>query len=160
VLFVCEDNQWSATTATQAMSAGAGAANRARSMDIEAIEVDGNDVLAIYDAARDLVAAIRQGSGPKLLHARTYRVKGHVSVDKAAYRDPAKHEQALTRDPIALARAIYLQLPDTHERDLQTIEAEALIEIQAALDYADRCAPPAPDDAYEHIQTVGAGQWH
>lgn len=160
VLFVCEDNQWSATTATHAMSAGNGAASRARSMDIDAIEVDGNDVLAIYEAARDLVQAIRQGSGPKLLHARTYRVKGHVSVDKAAYRDQDKHEQALTRDPIALARAAYLQLPNTHEQDLHAIEAEALTEIQAALAYADTCAAPAQEDAYEHIQTVGAGQWH
>ena len=160
VLFVCEDNQWSATTATAAMSAGDGAAARARSMDIAAIEVDGNDVMAIYEAAKELVQAVRQGAGPKLLHARTYRVKGHVSVDQAAYRDPAMHEKALERDPIALARASYLSLVGTTIEELETIDAQALAEIEAALAFADECAPPKSSDAYEHIQTTGAGQWH
>lgn len=160
VLFVCEDNQWSATTATAAMSAGDGAAARARSMDIASIEVDGNDVMAIYEAAKELVESVRQGTGPKLLHARTYRVKGHVSVDQAAYRDPATHEKALERDPIALVREFYLSLPGATVEELETIDAQALTEIQAALTFADTCKPPNPADAYEHIQTTGAGQWH
>ena len=160
VLFVCEDNQWSATTATAGMSAGDGAAARARSMDIAAIEVDGNDVMAIYEAAQELVESVRQGTGPKLLHARTYRVKGHVSVDQAAYRDPAMHEKALARDPIALARQTYLSFAGATAQELDAIDAQALVEIQAALNYADTCEPPNPADAYEHIQTTGAGQWH
>ena len=160
VLFVCEDNQWSATTATRAMSAGDGAAARARSIDIQAIEVDGNDVLAVHDAAAELIAAIRQGQGPKLLHARTYRVKGHVSVDKAAYRDPAEVERALERDPIRLAR---MRLATEHSIDaalLDQIESEALQEIQDALAFADNCEAPSIEQAYTHIQTIGAGQWH
>lgn len=160
VLFVCEDNQWSATTASSAMSAGAGAAARARSMDIEAIEVDGNDVLAVHDAAKKLVAAIRQGKGPKLLHARTYRVKGHVSVDKAAYRDPREVEQALKRDPIASARTVYLAMPGADASVLDQIEEQARVEIEAALAFADACEPPSADAAFSNIQTVGAGQWH
>lgn len=160
VLFVCEDNQWSATTATAAMSAGQGAAARARSMDIEAVEVDGNDVMAVFEATRDLVKRIRHAHGPKLLHARTYRVKGHVSVDQAAYRDPKAHQTALLRDPIAMARAQYLKREGTRAADLDNIEAQAQVEVKAALAYADSCHAPTPDAAYEHIQTVGAGQWH
>lgn len=160
VLFVCEDNQWSATTATRAMSAGAGAAARARSMDIEAIEVDGNDVLAVYEAAKTLVNSIRHGSGPKMLHARTYRVKGHVSVDKAAYRNPAEVEQALKSDPIARARELYLSFGGSDAAMLEQIEAEAKAEIEAALAFADACDPPHPNDAFIHVQTIGAGQWH
>lgn len=160
VLFVCEDNQWSATTATSAMSAGAGAAARARSMDIEAVEVDGNDVLAIFDAAKQLVGTIRQGQGPKLLHARTYRVKGHVSVDKAAYRDPAQVQEALKRDPIALARSAYLTMAGADSAVLDDIDRQAQAEIEAALAFADACEPPTPETAFTHIQTVGAGQWH
>ncbi|UOD51599.1 thiamine pyrophosphate-dependent dehydrogenase E1 component subunit alpha [Orrella daihaiensis] len=160
VLFVCEDNQWSATTATSAMSAGAGAAARARSMDIEAVEVDGNDVLAVYRAAQELVNSVRKGDGPKLLHTRTYRVKGHVSVDKAAYRNPSEVEQALARCPIKKARALYLTMPGARADVLDQIEADAQAEIEAALAYADACDPPDPETAYTHIQTVGAGQWH
>ncbi|MCD8518070.1 MAG: thiamine pyrophosphate-dependent dehydrogenase E1 component subunit alpha [Burkholderiaceae bacterium] len=160
VLFVCEDNQWSATTATSAMSAGDGAAARARSMDIEAIEVDGNDVLAIYEAAKQLVQAVREGQGPKLLHTRTYRIKGHVSVDKAAYRDQAEVQEALTRDPIQRARTALLRMHGADASLLEQIESEAQAEIQAAVAFADACEPPHPDIAFTHIQTVGAGQWH
>ncbi|WP_062473927.1 thiamine pyrophosphate-dependent dehydrogenase E1 component subunit alpha, partial [Variovorax boronicumulans] len=89
VLFVCEDNRWSATTASGPMTAGDGASARAASMDIAATQVDGNNVFAVHAAAARLVAEVRSGAGPRLLHALTYRVKGHVSVDLAAYRDPA-----------------------------------------------------------------------
>ena len=95
VLFVCEDNRWSATTASGPMIAGDGAAARAASLGIAALQVDGNDVLAVHEAAGRLVAEVRGGSGPRLLHAITYRVKGHVSVDPAAYRDPQELAAAL-----------------------------------------------------------------
>jgi pyruvate dehydrogenase E1 component alpha subunit len=160
VLFVCEDNQWSATTATKAMSAGAGAAARARSLDIESIEVDGNDVMAVHEAAGKLVDAIRAAQGPRLLHARTYRVKGHVSVDLAAYRDQAQVEEALKREPIALARKKLLDEHAVNVDSLQAMEAAALREVQEALAFADASAPPERDQAFTHIQTIGAGQWH
>ena len=89
VLFVCEDNRWSATTASGPMIAGDGAAARAASLGIASLQVDGNDVAAVHEAAGRLVADVRAGAGPRLLHAITYRVKGHVSVDPAAYRDAA-----------------------------------------------------------------------
>ncbi|HEY0877532.1 MAG TPA: thiamine pyrophosphate-dependent dehydrogenase E1 component subunit alpha, partial [Zeimonas sp.] len=64
VLFVCEDNQWSATTRTAQMSAGEGAAARARAFGVPAVEVDGMDVVAVWEAARELVSAVRRGAGP------------------------------------------------------------------------------------------------
>ena len=160
VLFVCEDNQWSATTATHAMSAGDGAAARAQSIGIKAVEVDGNDVMAVYTAAKDLIAEIRLGQGPRLLHAHTYRIKGHVSVDKAAYRDEAQVEQAKQRDPIVHARTRYLATPGSDVAVLEKIDTEAKAEVSQAMAYADACRAPAPEDAYTHIQTTGAGQWH
>lgn len=110
VLFVCEDNRWSATTASGPMIAGAGASARSESLGIAATRVDGNDVLAVHDAAGALVRDMRGGSGPRLLHAVTYRVKGHVSVDPAAYRDAKEVEAALKLDPIAQARHAFVQL--------------------------------------------------
>ena len=104
VLFVCEDNRWSATTASEPMTAGAGASARAQSFDMAATQIDGNDVVAVYKTAQTLVAQVRAGSGPRLLHALTYRVKGHVSVDLAAYRDPHELAAALQTDPIARLR--------------------------------------------------------
>jgi pyruvate dehydrogenase E1 component alpha subunit len=71
VLFVCEDNRISATTPTGPMTAGAGTSVRAQSMDVPSEVVDGNDVLALDAAAARLVAEVRAGQGPRLLHAAT-----------------------------------------------------------------------------------------
>jgi len=159
VLFVCEDNRWSATTASGPMTAGEGASARAASMDIAATQVDGNDVLGVHETAARLVAEVRGGSGPRLLHALTYRVKGHVSVDVAAYRDPAELAAALETDPIARARG-HLLSHGVSAAALDAIENAARDEVDTALAVADAAPWPGPGDAFADVQTIGAGQWH
>ena len=159
VLFVCEDNRWSATTASGPMTAGAGASARALSLDIAAVQVDGNDVWAVHEAAAKLVQAVRGGAGPRLLHAITYRVKGHVSVDLAAYRNPQELQAALKTDPIARARAQYLALPGTEAHTLDAIEQAATAEVATALRVAEAAPWPEAATAFTDVQTLGAGQW-
>lgn len=158
VLFVCEDNRWSATTASGPMTAGDGASARAESLDIPATQVDGNDVFAVHEAARRLVAEVRAGQGPRLLHALTYRVKGHVSVDPAAYRDPAELQAALQTDPIARARNRLLA-GGVDAAALAAVENEAHAEVEAALAAADAAAWPEAAAAFTDVQTLGEGQW-
>ncbi len=159
VLFVCEDNRWSATTASGPMTAGDGASARAISMDIAATQVDGNDALAVYAAAGGLVAQVRAGQGPLLLHALTYRVKGHVSVDPAAYRDPKELAAALQTDPIARLRERFQALQ--HDvRTLDELENQATAEVQAALDDAAAAPWPEASAAFTDVQTTGAGTWY
>ena len=159
LLFVCEDNRWSATTATAAVSAGAGAAARAQAHGVEAFEVDGNDVEAVHEVAGRLVAAIRAGDGPKLLHARTYRFKGHVSVDPAAYRDPAELAAALLRDPLAITAERLLGRGLSPDAIAQFADA-ARDEVALAVESARAAAWPDASAAFESIQDTGAGQWH
>ncbi|BEP37877.1 thiamine pyrophosphate-dependent dehydrogenase E1 component subunit alpha [Variovorax sp. V59] len=158
VLFVCEDNRWSATTASGPMTAGEGASARAASMDIAATQVDGNDVFAVHETAARLVAEVRGGAGPRLLHALTYRVKGHVSVDLAAYRDPAELAAALETDPIARARGHLLDM-GVAAATLDAIENAARDEVDTALAVADAAPWPEPGAAFTDVQTTGAGQW-
>ena len=159
VLFVCEDNRWSATTASGPMTAGDGATARALSLDIAAVQVDGNDVLAVHAAAAELVQQVRSGAGPRLLHAITYRVKGHVSVDLAAYRNAAELQEALQTDPIARARAQYLALPGSAACELDVIEQAATDEVAGALRVAEAAPWPDPASAFTDVQNLGAGQW-
>lgn len=159
VLFVCEDNRWSATTASGPMISGDGASARAESFGIPATKVDGNDVIAVHEAAARLVAEVRGGQGPRLLHAITYRVKGHVSVDPAAYRDPAELEEALKTDPIARARQQYLPLPGASSQELERIAREAEAEVAAAVAAADAAPWPEAEAAFTDVQTTGAGTW-
>jgi pyruvate dehydrogenase E1 component alpha subunit len=158
VLFVCEDNRISATTPTATMTAGPGAAARAESLGVPAERVDGNDVEAVDAAAARLVAAVRGGSGPRLLHAVTYRFKGHVSVDPAAYRDPAEVAQALANDPLKLARG-KLGARGVPAANVDAIDAAAKAEIAAAQAFAAAAPWPDPAVAYTDIQDTGAGQW-
>ena len=158
VLFVCEDNRWSATTASGPMTAGPGASARAISMDIAATQVDGNDVIEVYQAAAALVAQVRAGEGPRLLHALTYRVKGHVSVDPAAYRDPQELAAALLTDPMARLRERF-KAKGYDLSQLDALEDDATAEVQAALDAAGAAPWPDASAAYTDVQTTGAGTW-
>ncbi|MGO3743373.1 thiamine pyrophosphate-dependent dehydrogenase E1 component subunit alpha [Kerstersia sp.] len=157
VLFVCEDNRISATTASAPMTAGEGASARAQALGVPARKVDGNDVEAVAAAAAQWIAEIRAGQGPRLLHAMTDRHKGHVSVDPGTYRDPAEVAAALTRDPLLRARQRLEARGLLHEA--VRIEAEARAEIDAALAAAQDDPFPEAADAYADITTTGEGVW-
>ena len=159
LLLVCEDNRWSATTASGPVTAGEGASARALALGLPAQQVDGNDVQAVHAAAGRLVAQVRSGAGPRLLHALTYRVKGHVSVDPAAYRDPAELAAARQTDPIARARQALLAGGQTAAA-LDALEAAAGHEIAAAVAAAEAAPVPAAAAAFADVQDTGAGQWH
>jgi len=158
VLFVCEDNRWSATTRTDAMTAGEGAAARARSVGMIAEQVDGNDVLAVHECAGRLLQAVRSGEGPRLLHAITYRFKGHVSVDPATYRNADEVTRALKDDPLLVARERFASLGGIAS-ELDAIDREAKAEIDAAVALAGAAPWPDAAAAFTDIQTTGAGQW-
>ena len=158
VLFVCEDNRWSATTASDATTAGDGAAARAQGIGVAASTVDGNDVEAVSDSAVTLIDAIRGGDGPRLLHALTYRVKGHVSVDPARYRDPVEHAAALDGDPIGCAERRWRELGGS-EDTLTALRDAALAEIEAARAAAAAAAWPQTAAAFVDVQDTGAGRW-
>jgi pyruvate dehydrogenase E1 component alpha subunit len=158
VLFVCEDNRISATTPTGPMTGGAGAGARAESIGVPAARVDGNDVEAVDAAAARLLADVRAHAGPRFLHAVTYRFKGHVSVDPAAYRDPAEVERALQSDPLRIARERLLARGFAASA-IDAVDAAAKAEIGAALAKAEAAPWPDPADAYTDVQNAGAGQW-
>ncbi len=157
VFLVCEDNGIAATTPSAPLTGGAGASARAQALGIPSERVDGNDVEAVAEAASRLIAQVRAGQGPRMLHAATYRLKGHVSIDKAGYRDPQEVERALARDPLQLARNKLAQRGLSAEA--ARVEAQAQAEIDAALAAAEAAPFPAPAEAYEDIANTGAGTW-
>lgn len=153
VLFVCEDNRWSATTATDAMTAGEGALARARAIGVPGVRVDGNDVFAVDAEARRLLSDVRNGRGPRFLHAVTYRFKGHVSVDAAAYRDSAEVSNALANDPLVIAEKAL------DGAAAARIRKEAEAEVRHAVDVAASAPWPEKREAYLDIQDTGTAQW-
>jgi len=153
VLFVCEDNRWSATTATDAMTAGEGALARSQAIGVPGVEVDGNDVFAVASASKSLIEKLRAGEGPQFLHAVTYRFKGHVSVDPAAYRDGEEVSRALLNDPLLLVEGVIGKA----QADL--IRSQAEEEVKGALRAAAAAPWPEAAGAYDDVQDTGSGRW-
>jgi pyruvate dehydrogenase E1 component alpha subunit len=155
ILFVCEDNRYSATTRTADMTAGAGAAARAEGIGLRATTVDGNDAEAVAAATETIVARIRAGGGPEFLHALTYRRTGHTSFDRAAYRPAGEAAREAEHGPIRRQRALLRDM-GLSEEELDAIHAAAQAEMEAALAEA-AAAPFPPDDAvFADVQTVGS----
>jgi pyruvate dehydrogenase E1 component alpha subunit len=125
-------------------------------LGLEARQVDGNDVEAVDRAAAELVERVRAGR-PALLHAITYRIKGHVSVDPGAYRDAAEVERARHNDPLARAHASLAALGLAGHAD--AIDAEARAEIERALAAADAAPWPEPAEAYRDVLSTAEGTW-
>jgi TPP-dependent pyruvate/acetoin dehydrogenase alpha subunit len=155
VLFVCEDNRFSATTRTADLTAGAGPAVRAEALGIPAVTVDGNDLQATEDAARSLIDAVRSGGGPRFLHARTYRLTGHTATDAAPYRDAGEVEAAWAEDPIARCEAIALGA-GVSQGVLDAVRKAADAEMAAALEVAVNTPYPSAEEAFSDVQDIGA----
>jgi pyruvate dehydrogenase E1 component alpha subunit len=151
VVFVCEDNTFSAFTDSRTTTAGEGALARAKAIGVDGVEVDGNDAIAVAEAARAFVARARAGGGPSFLHAKTYRIDGHTIFDPAKYRDPAELEGAKERDPLVILRARAGADPR-----FDAIDAEARAEMERALAFARSSPWPDPSELYEDVQGVGA----
>jgi TPP-dependent pyruvate/acetoin dehydrogenase alpha subunit len=156
VLFVCEDNGFGSTTRTASMTAGAGAVARAQALGVPAREVDGNDAELVTVAAGELIGELRAGGGPRLLLARTYRLRGHTANDPAAYREAgevadAELVAALPRAAAALARA------GVADDELAADRAAAAAEMDAALATATAAPFPPIEAAYTDVQDAGAG---
>lgn len=158
VMFVCEDNEVAAFTATASVTAGPGAAARAESLGVPATAVDGNDVAAVDAAVGTIVAGIRDGNGPHLLHAKTFRWTGHTSTDPAAWRDPAEVEAGKARCPIARLRAALVEA-GVDDASCAAMITEAETEMQASRAAANQAAWPAGAVAYADVQDTGAVQW-
>src|SRR4051812_37429950 len=109
VLFVCEDNGVAAFTRADSVTAGPGIAARAGALGVPCTSVDGNDAAAVDAAAARLVAEIRAGGGPRMLHATTFRLMGHTSTDPAAWREAGEVDGARAVEPLLRLRARLLE---------------------------------------------------
>jgi pyruvate dehydrogenase E1 component alpha subunit len=155
VLFVCEDNGVAAFTRADSVTAGPGVTERAKALGVAAISVDGNNVMAVDDAASVAVAAVRRGGAPHLLHVRTYRITGHTSTDAAAWRPAEEVAEARARDPIARLGGMLVER-GVAQAELTKIVDAAKAEMAAARKDANAAPWPQAGVAYEDVQDTGA----
>lgn len=152
VVFVCENNQWSSTTFYQESTAVVNVADRAAAYGMPGIIADGNDIFDVYEKAREAVARAREGGGPTLLEAKTYRIKGHFVGDPEKYRRREEvMEQLDHNDPIKRFVQRVAEERLLGAEDLNRVDAEVLEEMKDAVEFARNSPYPEPEDAYEDL---------
>jgi TPP-dependent pyruvate/acetoin dehydrogenase alpha subunit len=153
--FVCVDNGWAISVPSCAQTAAASYADKGSAYGVPAAEVDGNDVLACYAAARDAHAAAR-ASRPTMIVLQTYRMLGHSSSDDPTkYRDAKEVEQWEARDPLLRYAAFLESRRILGPGDAARIEAELFAEIDRVV-HEQEAAPPMPlktlvEDVYAEV---------
>lgn len=152
VLFVCENNQF-ATEVPFAYAAGnPSVAVRGAAYGMPGIELDGNDALAVWSAARDAVKRAKAGDGPTLFECKTYRTRPHAEgMGDFTYRTREDVDAWKAKCPIERLRATLLQSGSASASELEALEAEIQREVEAAQTAAEAAPWPDPETATTHV---------
>jgi pyruvate dehydrogenase E1 component alpha subunit len=153
VVWVCENNAWAGMTPVSLGTAVADIADMAGSYAIPGRSVDGNDVLAVYQATDEAVARARAGEGPSLIELKTYRIREFAEAGPfpTGFRDPLEIEAWQRRDPIDRFRSQLLERGVLTEGLVEEIAREAEAEMRAAEKFAEESEFPAPEDAFTDL---------
>jgi pyruvate dehydrogenase E1 component alpha subunit len=159
VVFVCENNLWMEYTRTTEVTAVANpAADRASAYGLESIIVDGNDADAVYEVALAAITKAREGGGPSMIEAKTYRHGGHSRADPGKYRPDDEVAEWLAKDPIPRyhTRLLELGVPETK---LVEIEKAVADEVELATEEAKAGAIPGEDLLMKDVWADGGSAW-
>jgi len=151
IVYVCSNNLWAESVPIRLQTALKNLSDRAKAYGFPGISVDGNDVLAVYDAASQAIVRARSGEGPTLLECKTYRWYGHSEIDPAKYRMKEEVETWKKQDPI-LKFEKYLTEKKILTEDLKKqVAAEITADIDEAVTFAEDSPFPQPEDAAQHV---------
>jgi len=158
VVYVCENNLYAASTPVSVAFKIENIADRAAAYGMPGVVVDGNDVMAVYEAAGEAIGRARRGEGPTFIECKTYRLCGHSRSDPRTYR--TKEEEAVweARDPIPNLGERLKDMGLATDETLAAIEGEVESLIDEAVAFAEESPSPKPTDTLKHVfykQTQG-----
>ncbi len=151
VIFFCENNLYGEGTPQSEQAPVTDLAQRADGYGFPGIIVDGNDVLAVRDAATKAVERARNGEGPTFIEGKTYRLRGHYEGDPQVYRTKEEVLEWRERDPIARFRRHLVQSDLFDKDELKAIEEDVADVLDEAVEFAKRGKRPTPDEALHGV---------
>ena len=151
LIVVAENNGWAYSTPMRKQTAARSLADKAQAYGVPGESVDGNDALAVYDAARRAAARAREGGGPTLIEAVTYRMKGHAEHDAQAYVPKEELEDWKRRDPIERYTRMLVETGVATAEDLAAVDREVAAELDSDVEFAEKSPFPAPADALGNV---------
>lgn len=158
VIFACENNQYTEWTPTTKLTAGQ-IWERSTPFGIPGVRVDGNDVLAVRQAAEDAVRRGRSGQGPSLIECLTYRWHGHnegEEVFSGNYRPAEEQAHWRSLEPIGRFAGYLIGEELAVQADLDAVDAQETELIEEAVDFAEHSPFPPPEEALQHLFAVPA----
>jgi TPP-dependent pyruvate/acetoin dehydrogenase alpha subunit len=158
LVVVIEDNGYAYSTPTSKQTAVKTLADKAVGVGCFGETVDGNDVLAVYGAARRAIDRARRGEGVTLLEVKTFRMKGHAEHDNAAYVPPEVIAEWQAKDPLPRFERVLLEMGFAKKEDFDAIQARVRKEVDAATDEAEKSPMPVGEDAARGL-FKGDGYW-
>ena len=155
VIFLCENNQYAVSSSFKKMVASENISDRAASYNIPGVLVDGQDVIAMYEAVSVAVARARAGDGPSLIEGLTYRYHDHSlglnRIVRAPYRDEEEVEQWKARDPIKIHKELLLSQDIATQAEIDQLEQEVMQQIDEAVEFARESPYPEPSALFEDM---------
>jgi 2-oxoisovalerate dehydrogenase E1 component len=155
VLFVCENNLYATEIAYASVTKNPHPATRAAAYGLPGVSVDGNDVMAVYQAAGEAVRRARAGEGPTLLECKTYRTRAHSEgMRDAGYRTLEEIAEWKARDPIKAFERKLLAGGTAAQSELDAIDAELKALTEEAAAFALASPMPDPATVTEHVYST------
>ena len=152
VIFVCENNRYAEATPVEYSLAGGSVAGRGAGYGIPGVEVDGQDVLAVSEVAREAVRRARAGEGPTLIEALTYRYYGHFGADDPlTYRTQEEEEYYRSRDCIETFKTRLLEDETATGQELEAIDEQIMKAVDDAVKFADDSPWPEPEEMVSDV---------
>ena len=152
VLFVCENNQFATEVPFHYSSGNPSVAARGAAYGLPGVEVDGNDVLAVYEVAGEAIQRARSGEGPTLIECKTYRTRPHAEgMDDYSYRTREEVDEWKSRDPILRLREILVAGNESMKENLGAMDTEVIALIDEAEKFAEESPYPDPLTAEDHV---------
>lgn len=151
VVYVCENNQYGVGTKQCDVRNVEDIADRAVGYGIPGLAVDGNDVIAVYEACHEAVERARSGRGPTLIECKTYRWQCHFEGEPDTYRPSEEVAAWKEREPLAPYRAKLIEQGVISEGEADAIEDEVVQELDEAVEFARQSPLPEPETALEDL---------
>ncbi len=147
VIFVCENNHYGISMSQDRHQAIKDVADRGAAYNIPGIAVDGNDPLAVYEAAAEAVARARAGKGPTLLECKTYRQHGHFEGDPAIYKPKEEQAAWMEKDPMPRYAKFLVENGVMTQEEVDAVDAQVAKEIEDSIAFADAQPLPSVESA-------------
>ncbi len=151
IIYLIENNGYAESTCIKDACQIANIADRSCAYGIPGVTVDGNDVLAVYEAVGEAVARARRGEGPTLVETKTYRYRGHFEGDPCGYQSDAEMAEWHAKDPIPRFAKKIVSMGVLSEGGVAQIDREIKEEIEKAVKFASDSPFPAPEEALEGV---------